>query len=653
MSDGHHLYTNEDGSQILYDPNTGKYYTLMTDQYNVYQQNYRNYSANFSHHQDRTYKQTEYPTLNRYNPLQTQNSLPTTYFGQQSMTRTFQPRGLNQKQTQPNTTCRNVTSHTNPLTTHHHQATPSDNIITPSQTEQEQVDGGEEEDNKTAQRDTGTIQNKRALNDSDDFTMVGSNRTRKKTCNKEQGSPNSNLRTTTASIVDSFQSKYNIPLDQLQRAVSHNLPCFSINFDQTENLPSVVTAVEELYDHFERKQIQLSSNFSVVRYTGNQLKIGVKNKADYQTLCNQKNWPSTIQNKRITVLVPKFTPEQFSLVVRFIPPELPMDLVAREIKRSVNTADNFRKITYPYAQKTNDFRFTVADIKEYNGLLRLGHIGIGNKMRTVTTYKPANKLTYCSKCWRLGHLRHQCQLNSQKCRFCLLDYDEKHNEICSKQYNCAQCNQDHFSLDPDCAMVQQYRNKLNTAVKQAVQDGAIKLAPIESNLHQRNSPPKVDAPSFPPLPAPSSDRIISGPNRWKPNNNSISTQQPNDISNQQLFDKLSTLLEEKTNQQNVKLGMMEQRIETNEKKIKELHTDLANVLDTIKLLVIKVVLPISKNTYAENDETTKTTEEIISKLDTQMNELQNKILIENNQPMVNNMGTEEQAQVEPSLSISS
>lgn len=652
MSEGHQLYTNDDGSHILYDPNTGKYYTLMVDQHNLYQQNYRNHPANSNYFQEKSHIQMDNPTLNRYYPLQTQSNLRTTYPGQQTQTKARQPRGLNQnqKQTEPAATCRNISSHTNPLSAHNHQATPSDNTNTTLQTEQEQEDEGEE-DNETTQSDsaaTTIVQNKRVLNDSDDFTVVESNKTRKKTRNKETNSPNANLRTTTAQTEDGSQNKYNISLDHLQRAVSHNLPCFSITFDQTENLPSVVTAVEELYDHFERKHIQLNNNFSIVRYTGNMLKVGVKNKADYQTLCNTKIWPTTIQNNRITVLVPKFTPEQFSLVVRFIPPELPMDLVAKEIKRAINTADNFRKITYPYARKTNDYRFTVADIKEYNGLLRLGNIGIGNKMRTVTPYKPANKLAYCSKCWLLGHLRHQCQQNTQKCRFCLLNYDENHNEICLKQYNCAQCKQEHFSLDPDCAMVQQYRSNLNTAVKQAVQDGVIRLTPVEANPRQRTPPPKADAATFPPLPASTSDRINTRSNHWKANgNNSNSTQLPNDISNKQLFEKLSALIEEKTSQQSEKLVNMEQRIGTNEMKTRELHRDLVNVLDTIKILVHKVVVPLSKSTQAENDGTVRNTEEILSKLNIQMNELQNKLILENNQPVMNNNVTNDQVQVEP------
>jgi hypothetical protein len=177
--------------------------------------------------------------------------------------------------------------------------------------------------------------------------------------------------------------------------------------------------------------------------------------------------------------MPKFVPEQFALVVRYVPLELSAEQVSKEVKRSANTARNFRAIVYSYPRSINDFRFTVSDLREYNGLLRLGHIGVGNRMHPITVYKPANKLTFCTKCWVLGHTRNKCPNAVQKCRICLLNYDEKHNNVCSKQFQCAQCHQDHYSLDANCKLIQQYRSNLNKAVRQATEDGTIKLPQTE------------------------------------------------------------------------------------------------------------------------------------------------------------------------------
>ena len=291
-----------------------------------------------------------------------------------------------------------------------------------------------------------------------------------------------------------------MPLDHIKRAVTHNLPCFTVNFTESEQLPSASAAAEELYEHFERQNVQLNSKFSMVRYVGNQLKIGVRSKEGYALLCNTKVWPTEIKKKKITVLIPKFTPSQFALVVPYVAPEFIATEAAQKVIKLASTASEFHAIVYSYPRSTNDFRFTVSDLKEYNGLLRLGHIGIGDKMRVVTPYRSAKKLTYCSKCWMLGHTRNNCTQLSQKCRFCPPDYDKNHDEVCSKQHKCAQCLDNHPSLDLDCQAIQQYRNNLNRVVKQAAGEGVIKLPALENaKTIATQCSPKFDVQAFPPL----------------------------------------------------------------------------------------------------------------------------------------------------------
>lgn len=317
------------------------------------------------------------------------------------------------------------------------------------------------------------IANKRMLNDSDDFTIINPSKARKKshTTSREQTEMEEN---TARQRMITNDKKESFPVNHLQRAITSNLPCFTISFQSGAKGPAAVSAADELYNFFEQNKIKINNNFSVVRYIGNHLKIGVNNKEDYLTLCNSNSWPTEIQNKKITIKYPKFTPEQFSLVIRYIPKELSIEQIEQEVRLSANTADNFREIHYSYQRSTNHFRFTASDIKEYNGLLQLKHIGVGNRMRLGTPYKPANKLTYCIKCWKLGHVRHDCNVPTQRCKICLLNYDSNHNKECSKQLKCAQCNQDHHSLDPNCLIVQDYQSNLNHAVKEAMERGQIK-----------------------------------------------------------------------------------------------------------------------------------------------------------------------------------
>ncbi|CAF1040178.1 unnamed protein product, partial [Didymodactylos carnosus] len=58
-----------------------------------------------------------------------------------------------------------------------------------------------------------------------------------------------------------------------------------------------------------------------------------------------------------------------------------IDQVKYEVLQSAESADHFRQIIYPYERTTNDFRFTVGNLKDFEGLLKLQRIGIGNLMR--------------------------------------------------------------------------------------------------------------------------------------------------------------------------------------------------------------------------------------------------------------------------------
>ena len=62
MSDGHHLYTSNDGSQILYDENTGKCCRLPADQNTPNYQNPHYYPVNTDYYHHATYNPVEDPS---------------------------------------------------------------------------------------------------------------------------------------------------------------------------------------------------------------------------------------------------------------------------------------------------------------------------------------------------------------------------------------------------------------------------------------------------------------------------------------------------------------------------------------------------------------------------------------------------------------
>ncbi|CAF3895364.1 unnamed protein product [Rotaria sp. Silwood1] len=275
--------------------------------------------------------------------------------------------------------------------------------------------------------------------------------------------------------------QYQLPFEQLKRAVSSNLPCFLIEFDQDVNLkkrPSDLAAASIIEDHFKQQGIIIK--FSLVGHVGNKLKLGVNNKETYATLISTEKWPTQVNNININVSKPKFIPDSFALVVRYVPLQYNDEYVKEEIEQKIQSAENVRRIQYRFQRRTNDFRFVVKDLSEYNAALKLGRISIGNTFCIITSFLTGNRMTYCTRCWCLGHMRDKCTAEHPRCRICLNSINDHQAHVCSNIARCAQCNGNHHSLSNVCEKVLEYRSQLKEQVNNALSTGKLhRLIPQE------------------------------------------------------------------------------------------------------------------------------------------------------------------------------
>ena len=83
-------------------------------------------------------------------------------------------------------------------------------------------------------------------------------------------------------------------------------------------------------------------------------------------------------------------PDAFVLVVHYVPLQYDEDYVRQEIERNLESEENIRRIQYCFQRRTNDFRFIVKNLREYNSLLKLGRISIGNTFCIVTPFLTGN-----------------------------------------------------------------------------------------------------------------------------------------------------------------------------------------------------------------------------------------------------------------------
>ncbi|CAF2096868.1 unnamed protein product [Rotaria magnacalcarata] len=272
-----------------------------------------------------------------------------------------------------------------------------------------------------------------------------------------------------------YMQQHKIPFDQVKRAVSSNLPCFYIGFHPTnedQKVPSAFNAADKIFEYLKQKNVQIN-RFSFVGWAGVKLKLGVNDKEDYINLVSTEEWPNSIMNIPITIEKPKFIPDCFALVIRYIPHSMNYEFVKEEISRSIASVVNLKRIQYAYNRKTDDYRFHVKDLQEYNRAINMRRISIGNVMVPITRFLEGNKLTYCTRCWRVGHMRNKCLDATARCRICLQEIIDIQKHNCTQQPRCAQCDGNHHSLSSQCESIKAYKVQLKEEVENALARGVI------------------------------------------------------------------------------------------------------------------------------------------------------------------------------------
>ncbi|CAM4774360.1 unnamed protein product [Rotaria magnacalcarata] len=303
-------------------------------------------------------------------------------------------------------------------------------------------------------------------------------------------------------IKQASTNRKRISFNQLKHAVSSNLPCFFIDFTSDadrHSIPTALHASDLIVKELQSKGV-LIKKFTLIGWSGKKLKLGVNNEEDYATLVGSDKWPTKINGIDIVVTTPKYVPDSFALVVRYVPRELEENFVSNEIQRTIASADRIKHIHYSYQRRTDDYRFNVKDYSEYNAVLQLGRIAIGHSWLSVIKFYPGNRLTYCTKCWCIGHLRNKSN-SENKCRICLENLSVDTPHMCKKEPKCAQCDGNHHSLDNKCQVLKEYKDQLKEDAEDAIQKGLLqRFSPQEKSpsfeLHDQDFPPLAGSDNY-------------------------------------------------------------------------------------------------------------------------------------------------------------
>lgn len=278
---------------------------------------------------------------------------------------------------------------------------------------------------------------------------------------------------------------FGFPKSHLQHAVASNLPCYYIKLlgnesqDAQTQPPSIMNMAKWIRQAIYQHSSSMMEEFSLFIPAGkNRYKFGVTSKNDFLKLWNC-HWPDMMNQHMVEIERPRSLPDCCALVVRHVPEKIPKEFVYQEINKSIKSAVSFSKINYRQ-RATNDYRFCVTDEGEYEEIVNIGRTTVGHLLLSVTPFVPGLNMTYCNKCWQLGHTRSQCK-NEPKCRKCLEIWQYKHQ--CTKPTICAQCGGSHSSLSGECVVLQNCRRALKGEVGIATSTGIL-------SQKDRNEKPK-------------------------------------------------------------------------------------------------------------------------------------------------------------------
>ena len=273
------------------------------------------------------------------------------------------------------------------------------------------------------------------------------------------------------------KTRHPFSINVLKRAVTNKLPCFFIIFDQTidiSNIPSSTQVAIMLKKTFAVNHLRVKELSLCVQAGDRRFKFAVSNKKDFLTIYNWSG-PEHLEDKKVELIKPHSLPDCLSMVVRYIPIDINSELARTEIMKAIPAAVAFSMLHYQYRKRPSyDIRFSVRNFNQYQTALELGRITIGQYYLPVTEFLASYRLTYCTACWKLGHMREKCQ-SPTCCRKCLVPYVNGVKHSCQGEaISCAQCGGNHSSLSSTCPIVKQYREDLKVTVNKALASGLIK-----------------------------------------------------------------------------------------------------------------------------------------------------------------------------------
>ncbi|CAF1143460.1 unnamed protein product [Adineta steineri] len=312
----------------------------------------------------------------------------------------------------------------------------------------DEVNNGQQKDD--TQRNRRTTNTRTYTNT--EWTNVNHARIRKEKKKSETINDKSNIyRSQPSDHSNDQQSGVYISNHALHYAVEQHLPSINIKCkpiienqkQATDLIKDFFAKIEQNFKNLNKKYTKpLGFDYWYIDKNGD-LQCYTKEIELFVFLCDGHNYPGKISNTEITPNPPKRLPPQRSIILKYIPYEIPIEDVKEEIIKYFKSVFKIEEMKGLANGKHRHIRVDLSNQDDYIQILKDGVVGVNGQLVEVAEFLAPPRILICSKCGK-----------NKK--------EDTHTDCTIK---CHHCDGQHEATSYNCPIISNFRRELINKLK--------------------------------------------------------------------------------------------------------------------------------------------------------------------------------------------
>lgn len=195
------------------------------------------------------------------------------------------------------------------------------------------------------------------------------------------------------------------------------------------------------------------------------IEIIIKTTDLYVFLCKLDRYPNQLNNVAINPIPPTHLPPQHTAIIKWVNNSFTDDDVRDELNMKFESLFSIASMQGTINERNRHIKVEMLNKNEYNKLLNSGKINLGGQLYSVDEYLPAPRILICNRCNLPGHTKKSCRNSDvDLCRRCGKSRTniEEHKDC---EIKCHHCQENHLATDYKCKIIDKYRRELIEELK--------------------------------------------------------------------------------------------------------------------------------------------------------------------------------------------